>query len=213
MRNRLFYFSLFISTAVAGLSMANSNLKPNWGYRDTLEPEFQKAFVDFAAFDSLVTEVQQHRAQRMVPLNEWLYMSQEDNTVILDTRSKNMYNNKHVKGAIHLNFSDFTYRNLRRLIPNQDTRILIYCNNNFRDDQYYFATKSVPMDAWNYHQKPLTLALNIPTYINLYGYGYENVFELSDLVSIHDKRIEFEGTNADAIGYGENNEIDINEFD
>ena len=42
--------------------------------------------------------------------------------------------------------------------------------------------------------KPLTLALNIPTYINLYGYGYKNVYELSELVSVFDRRIEFEGT-------------------
>jgi hypothetical protein len=41
----------------------------------------------------------------------------------------------------------------------------------------------------------LTLALNIPTYINLYGYGYQNVYELNELVAtFFDKRIEFEGT-------------------
>jgi hypothetical protein len=38
------------------------------------------------------------------------------------------------------------------------------------------------------------LALNIPTYINLYGYGYKNVYELDELVNVNDKRIEFEGT-------------------
>ena len=38
------------------------------------------------------------------------------------------------------------------------------------------------------------LALNIPTYINLYGYGYRNVYELNELVSVRDRRVEFEGT-------------------
>ena len=38
------------------------------------------------------------------------------------------------------------------------------------------------------------LALNIPTYINLYGYGYRNIYELDELVNINDKRIKFEGT-------------------
>ena len=42
--------------------------------------------------------------------------------------------------------------------------------------------------------KPLTLALNIPTFINLYGYGYRNIFELGELVNTNDPRIQFEGT-------------------
>ncbi|HMU95988.1 MAG TPA: rhodanese-like domain-containing protein, partial [Elusimicrobiota bacterium] len=43
-------------------------------------------------------------------------------------------------------------------------------------------------------EKPVTLALNIPTYINLYGYGYRNVYELNELVDVKDPRIEFEGS-------------------
>ena len=43
-------------------------------------------------------------------------------------------------------------------------------------------------------KKPLMMALNIPTYINLYGYGYRNVYELHELVDVKDPRIEFEGT-------------------
>lgn len=31
---------------------------------------------------------------------------------------------------------------------------------------------------------PLTLTLNIPKFINLHGYGYRNVFELNELLSI-----------------------------
>ena len=44
------------------------------------------------------------------------------------------------------------------------------------------------------NRKPLMLALNIPTYINLYGYGYQNVYELNELVSVNDKRIQFVGS-------------------
>ena len=35
---------------------------------------------------------------------------------------------------------------------------------------------------------------NIPTYINLYGYGYRNIYELDELVEMNDPRLEFEGT-------------------
>jgi len=38
------------------------------------------------------------------------------------------------------------------------------------------------------------MALNIPTYINLYGYGYKNVYELSELISVSDSRIKLEGS-------------------
>ena len=38
------------------------------------------------------------------------------------------------------------------------------------------------------------MALNIPTYVNLYGYGYRNVYELHELVNVTDPRIEFEGS-------------------
>ncbi len=38
------------------------------------------------------------------------------------------------------------------------------------------------------------MAINIPTYVNLYGYGYRNVYELDELVSVRDPRIEFEGS-------------------
>ena len=37
--------------------------------------------------------------------------------------------------------------------------------------------------------KSVRLALNIPTFINLVGYGYGNVWELAEVVSIRDPRI------------------------
>ena len=43
-------------------------------------------------------------------------------------------------------------------------------------------------------ERPVMMALNVPTYINLYGYGYQNVYELNELVNVSDQRVEFEGT-------------------
>lgn len=157
------------------------------------------AKVDYDAFEALTKEVREHRKSRLISLDEFLRMSKEEHVIILDTRSERMYSSKHVKGAIHLNFSDFTQQNLARIIPTMNTKILIYCNNNFEGDQISFATKSVgPSKKTNSNKtdavKPITLALNIPTYINLYGYGYKNVYELSELVSVNDKRIAFTGS-------------------
>lgn len=148
--------------------------------------------VDFDAYETLAKEVKEYRKSRLVGLSKFLLLSKEKNTVILDTRSTEMYNRKHVKGAIHLNFADFTQDNLRLLIPDLNTRILIYCNNNIEDDPVNFATKSA--SAVSPDQRELTLALNIPTFINLYGYGYKNVYELADLVSVFNRAIEFEGS-------------------
>ena len=163
------------------------------------EVTYPPANVDFEAFEKLITKVKPHRAERIVSVDEFVKMSKEENTIILDTRSKEMYDSKHIKGAIHLNFSDFTQENLKWLIPNPDTRILIYCNNNF-DDSYikdpHFASKMAQPEIINRDIDRITLALNIPTYINLYGYGYRNVYELGELISTWpaDSRIEFEGS-------------------
>lgn len=35
--------------------------------------------------------------------------------------------------------------------------------------------------------------MNIPTFINLYGYGFKNVYELSELVNIFGGGLQFEG--------------------
>ena len=147
--------------------------------------------VDFNSYEKLVKKVKKHREARMVTLDAFVEMSKQPGVIILDTRSDSMYNAKHIKGAIHLNFSDFTETNLARLIPDKNTKILIYCNNNFSDDQVNFATKAVAPSVAT--SRPLTLALNIPTYINLYGYGYRNVYELSQTVSTRNKKLAFEG--------------------
>jgi hypothetical protein len=156
------------------------------------ETKLPPSKVDFDAFETLAKEVKEYRKDRLVSLDKFISYSKEQNTVILDTRSTEMYNRKHVKGAIHLDFTDFTQFNLLRLIPSPFTRILIYCNNNFANDKINFMTKYAPKP--NEKTKEITLALNIPTFINLYGYGYKNVYELADLVSVFNSAIQFEGT-------------------
>lgn len=201
--------------------------------------------VNFDDYLELALKVKEYRKDRLVTLEYFKKMSSEPNTVILDTRSDSMFKAKHIKGAIHLDFTDFTQDNLERLIPNKNTRILIYCNNNFlfmetpRIEDMNFASKVSRSDAYSFDMsklilpsidtvdvsiydvnnkaeknqiktsekkplekkavekiapKPITLALNIPTFINLVGYGYENIYELGELVIISQENLEFEGT-------------------
>ena len=105
------------------------------------QTQYPKALVDYNDFSTLVADVEKHRADRLVSLDVFLKMSKEHNVVILDTRSDFRFNRKHLKGAIHLDFTDFTQTNLLKLIPDPNTKILIYCNNNFDGDQVDFASK------------------------------------------------------------------------
>lgn len=158
------------------------------------ENELPKAKVSFQDYENLVKKVKNYRAKRLISFNNFLKKSQDKNTIILDTRSKKMYDSKHIKGALHLNFSDFNQESLKRIIPSFNTKILIYCNNNFSDDAINFMNKSVLPLSIDDNQNEVMLALNLPTFINLYGYGYKNIFELEDLISVMNEQVELEGT-------------------
>lgn len=160
---------------------------------------YAKALVNFADFKNLVAEVERKRTEHLIPLDQFLKMSKEKNTIVLDSRSEFRFKRKHLSGAVHLSFTDFTQENLNKLIPDINTRILIYCNNNFDGDQIDFASKiAFPAAAAETqilsNRKPIMLALNIPTHINLYGYGYRNIYELDELVKVKDPRINFAGS-------------------
>jgi hypothetical protein len=167
---------------------------------------YPKAKVSFDDFKALVAAVEPHRASRLIDLNTFIKMSKEPGVIILDSRSAFRFERIHVKGARHLAFTDFTQDNLAKVIPSFETTILIYCNNNFDGNQTDFASKVAlprpgPDEAvatqFAAQAKPLMMALNIPTHVNLYGYGYRNVFELHELVKVADPRIEFEGSIVD----------------
>jgi hypothetical protein len=167
------------------------------------DKDYPKAKVDFNDFKGLVAEVEAHREDRLVDFNTFLRMSKKPGVIIMDSRSKFRFDRIHMKGAKHLNFSDFTQANLGRIIPAFKTTVLIYCNNNFEGNQRDFASKVslpvalprvTPAAQFAVQAKPLMMALNIPTYVNLYGYGYRNVYELNELVDVKDPRIAFEGS-------------------
>ncbi len=149
------------------------------------QQNFQPSDVDYEGFMKLSEEVEPYRLQRLVDFNTFLEMAKHENTIILDTRSKEAYDNIHLRGAIHLNFSDFTEEKLAKIIPSKQTRILIYCNNNFANGPEFLTSKAIP------------LALNVPTFINLYGYGYKNVYELSELLTMDDERLVTAGVDRD----------------
>jgi phage shock protein E len=137
------------------------------------------AQIDYQGFRGLTGDVEDYRSDRLVTLAEFHRMAREPNTVILDARSADAYREGHIEGAINLPFTDFTDQSLHAALRDPNVRILIYCNNNFSNNAAPVILKRVQ------------LALNIQTFINLYGYGYRNVYELSDVVDFNDPAVRW----------------------
>lgn len=141
--------------------------------------EQANAQIDYSGFRGLTNEVQGYRDDRLVSLAEFQRMAGEPNTIILDARSADAYARGHIDGAINLPFTDFTDQSLRQALRDPNVRILIYCNNNFSNNAEPVILKRVQ------------LALNIQTFINLYGYGYRNVYELADVVDFNEPEVRW----------------------
>ena len=137
--------------------------------------------IDYHGFAALTAEVAPYRAQRLLSLADFSKRRRDHHVLLLDARSASAYRAGHIRGAVNLPFTDFTAASLAAVIgKDADRPILIYCNNNFRNNVRPVVTKALP------------LALNIPTFINLVGYGYRNIWELGEAVDMNDPAIEWQ---------------------
>ena len=136
--------------------------------------------IDMPGYLRIAGEAAAHRATRRVSEAEFIRMSREPGTVILDARSKEKYDELHVKAAVNLSFPDIAVQTLNSVLPDKSARVLIYCNNNFANAEGPFPAKLA------------SASLNLSTYIALYNYGYRNVYELEPLIDLRSSRLEFE---------------------
>ena len=142
--------------------------------------------IDEAAYLRAVEDALGHRAGRRLSEADFIRMSREPGTIVLDARSKAKFDELHVEGAINLSFPDIAVESLAVALPDKSARILIYCNNNFSGAEGAFPSK-LP-----------SASLNLPTYVTLYDYGYRNVYELGPLIDVAASAIAFEGRAAPA---------------
>ena len=141
--------------------------------------------IDYGGYERLTREVRDHRATRLISMADFNALRDKSDVLLLDARSAQAFAEGHMKGAINLPLPDFTAEALAEVIgENKGRRILIYCNNNFTDNARPVVTKALP------------LALNIQTFINLYGYGYKNVYELGDALETADARVNWVASSA-----------------
>ena len=76
-------------------------------------------------------------------------------------------------------------------LPQADSEIAV---SPTRRDRSRLSEIPTPRAQFQSQERPGSLALNVPTYITLYGYGYRNVYELDELVKVSDPRLSFDGT-------------------
>lgn len=145
------------------------------------QPTARNPQIDYPTFAKLVADLGPLRETRRLPWADFAKAAGSGNAVLLDARSADAFARGHLKGAVNLPFTDFTAESLRAVLGDDPARpVYIYCNNNFSDHRPPVPLKSAP------------LALNIPTFINLHGYGYHNIWELADVIGSDDTGVAWE---------------------
>jgi phage shock protein E len=138
--------------------------------------------IDYPGFRREVQRVESIREARRLTEAQFLKAMAEPGVILLDARSPQRFRMRHIKGAVNLDFTEFTAAELSRIIPNKNTKILIYCNNNFSQSLESFPTKIAPA------------SLNLSTYVSLSTYGYTNIYELGPTLNVRESVLPFEGT-------------------
>ena len=135
--------------------------------------------IDYAGYRALIEEVQPYRRTRLIDWKAFAAAAAEPGVLILDARSAEQFAAGHIRGAVNVPLPEFSDERLAEVIGRADRPILIYCNNNFRDDRPPVMLKSG------------RLALNLSTFTHLYGYGYRNVRELNDVMEMADPKVKW----------------------
>ena len=143
------------------------------------QPPLLNPQIDYDGYRALIEEVRPYRLARLVDWNTFIAAAAEPDVLILDARSAAQFAAGHIRGAVNLPLPEFSEKRLAEVIGRADRPILIYCNNNFRNN------------APPVMRKLITVALNIQTFINLVGYGYRNVYELNEVVDFNDPAVNW----------------------
>lgn len=138
--------------------------------------------IDMDGYLKVAKEAARHRETRRLSEEDFIRMSRTPGVVVLDARSRQKFDELHVKGAVNLSFPDIAVESLQRMFPDKSATILIYCNNNFRGAEEAFPRKIAEA------------SLNLSTYIALYSYGYRNIYELGPNIEIGTTKLTLEGS-------------------
>jgi phage shock protein E len=154
------------------------------------QPPLTNPQIDYDGYRALIEEVQPYRRARLIDWDAFIAAAAEPGVLILDARSAGQFAAGHIRGAVNVPLPEFSVERLAEVIGRADRPILIYCNNNFRNDRPPAVLKTG------------RLALNLSTFTHLYGYGYRNVRELNDVMDFNDPRVRWVRGPAPALASG-----------
>lgn len=146
------------------------------------KPEPSNPNIDMEAHLRIAAEAAEHRKTHRLSEDDFLAMSKEPGVVVLDCRSKEKFDELHIEGAVNISFPDLTEEGLKKAFPDKNVKLLIYCNNNFKN-----ALEAMPT-------KRVAVALNLSTFITLYTYGYKNVWELGPYLDAKTTKLKLVST-------------------
>ncbi len=157
-----------------------------------LNAKYRGGACNFDQFTQAVLDVQKRRKERLLTAEEFAKLAATPGTVVLDARSEGSFELLHVKGSINLPYTNFGMETLRKIIPEGTSKLLIYCRNNINNEslervEWASATPFIV-------PKERAAGLNIPVAVTLFIYGFENVWELDEIVDPASSPIEFEWT-------------------
>jgi phage shock protein E len=164
--------ALMLACAAAPLAAAPTNSA-------AAQPALLNPQIDYDGYRALIEEVQPYRRARLIDWDAFIAAAAEPGVLILDARSAEQFAAGHIRGAVNVPLPEFSVGRLAEVIGRADRPILIYCNNNFRNDR-------PPV-----YLKTGRLALNLSTFTHLYGYGYRNVRELNDVMDLGDPQVRW----------------------
>jgi phage shock protein E len=139
--------------------------------------------IDFEGHLELARKIAPIREERRLTEGDFIALAAEPGAIVLDARSADKFQLRHIKGAKSLPYTDFTAETLAKVIPAKNTPVLNYCNNNLDGDE-----DAAPV-------KRAAVALNFSTYASLAAYGYTNIYELAPYLNVKTAKVAFEGAN------------------
>ena len=91
--------------------------------------------IDYTGFQRLTGNVRDYRETRLIDWPTFLSAATDPDVLILDARSERQFAAGHIAGAVNVPLPEFSAERLAEVIGRPDRPILIYCNNNFRNDR------------------------------------------------------------------------------
>jgi hypothetical protein len=141
------------------------------------QPVFTNRSADLHAYVANARNADAIRKSRHLTEDQFLQAMAEPGVVLLDTRNAAAYKLRHVKDAVNLSLPDLSAASVAPLVPAKSTKVLVYGSNNFPE-----AASPAP-----------AASPKISAFVNLYTYGYTNIFELGPVVDVKTTKLPLAG--------------------